>query len=1234
MSQEQDALLGINSDDTTRDYLAKKARTQPSRVRELTQEKGLPEPGAAIGAEKMKDILEQPPVPAPQVTPDPTATPAGEPGVAPAQQPAAQAASQIKSGMKPGDRSMAADIPLQVVGGLRDFGQSMITGVTALDAYLTSVGWGEGGGVSAGSNMAQAAMGNKASSDAAAKRAEKVKEIGTMIKLPEVAQPDTLAGGLTRGMTQFVAGFLPALKAIQGLGFASKIGQGSEALQVAEAMGNTGAFTEALKAFQTAGKVAAGAETTAASMVTNFAAFDAHAERLSNFLKEFPILNNPVTRYLAANPNDSELEGRVKNVIEGLGVDAALSTAFLGGLKTVRAFKKFREAEAVAAKMGAGEAEAGAKGKIKAPKELPAKDILGAQKDLLKPGVNTNLDKTRIAGKLPPINEVLDKVGMDISVSADSTDKAMNINLGRIQTSDDVKNVLKNTADIFKSDIQEATRGVQTNAVTEQLADDLGLTVEDLLKRRKGEAFNAEQATAARKLLVSSAENLRNLAAKVQSLDATDADRFVFRRAVAVHAALQKEVSGLTAEAGRALQAFNIMAKSQKEQMAAIQNILEATGGRGTADDLAQAILDSNSLKGINLVAREAYQASLSDMVFEVWVNGILSGPRTHVTNTISNLIRAMIDLPEKATASLIGKVLNTQGGVHVGEVLAHAHGMMEGIREGWKMAVETFKNEGLTDPLTKGMTADRRAITAENLSRTFLGRNIIDPVLKSLSAKQLAEGGMFGNFVDALGAVVRFPGFRMLNSEDAFFKALNYRAELHAQAFREAIQEGHSGMELAQRIADLLEQPSETMRIAATNMAHEATFTNPNKVARNLAQFTRSVPGLRYIIPFINTPTNIVKTGLERTPFALMSGQVRADIFAGGARRDMALGRIALGSSLLALGWMQAKAGKITGGAPQDPGLRKVWMQENQEYSIVFQDGDKKTFVSYNRFEPFGMLLGAAADYANIVGQIGEKDASELVAASVMAMMKNITSKTWLKGISDFLVALDEPERRLNNFALNMATGFVPNLINQVNGAMVDPVLRETRGFRGGNFAAKSLASYIDAVKEKIPGYSKTLPPMRTLWGEPIEPREGFNDENGQKVYNLLSPAYVKEIKGDKVNQTILDNEIDLDMPRRSFDIPGVPTAIELTPAEYSRYVELAGKPAKAALDQIVKNPGFENAPKFQKDQIFRQVVNEFRQRAKAQLISEDKELKNRIDEARQDFQDELSKKQAAGQR
>jgi len=72
----------------------------------------------------------------------------------------------------------------------------------------------------------------------------------------------------------------------------------------------------------------------AAGVIADFAAFDPDEGRLSDLINEhFTALQNPVTEWLATDEEDTALEGRMKNAVEGLGlglVGEALARSFRG----------------------------------------------------------------------------------------------------------------------------------------------------------------------------------------------------------------------------------------------------------------------------------------------------------------------------------------------------------------------------------------------------------------------------------------------------------------------------------------------------------------------------------------------------------------------------------------------------------------------------------------------------------------------------------------------------------------------------------------------------------------------------------------------------------------------------------------------------------------------------------------------------------------------------------------
>lgn len=122
-----------------------------------------------------------------------------------------------------------------------------------------------------------------------------------------LGESQTLAGGIVEGITQFATGFIP-------------IG------------GALGAF----------GKGASFARGIAAGAVTDFTVFEGHSNRLSNLLTG-TALENPVSEFLAADEEDPEIVGRLKNAAEGMLIGGAFEALFLG-VRRIKAFNKARAA--------------------------------------------------------------------------------------------------------------------------------------------------------------------------------------------------------------------------------------------------------------------------------------------------------------------------------------------------------------------------------------------------------------------------------------------------------------------------------------------------------------------------------------------------------------------------------------------------------------------------------------------------------------------------------------------------------------------------------------------------------------------------------------------------------------------------------------------------------------------------------------------------------------------------
>jgi hypothetical protein len=780
------------------------------------------------------------------------------------------------------------------------------------------------------------------------------------------------------------------------------------------------------------------------------------------------------------------------------------------------------------------------------------------------------------------------------------------VNHARIKTADDVRALIQVMADAEVDAIDAKTGGkVVTNKQTVKASKKEFQSVADLIGRDPGPMTGA-QAVAARKILAASGEQLLDLARKAQSDKASPADLFAFRRAMSVHAAIQNEVLAARRETARALQSWAIPAGSDTLRAQAISDLLEQSGGAGSIHQLARAIGGlADNPTGLNVAVKQAVKFRKRDAFYQAWINGLLSSPKTHAVNILSNSITALWSVPENLLAAGISHTFD-DGAIHAGEAGARAFGAAKGVRDAVVLIARGSGAEGSSvDDLFQAF-GKVEGVHGNAISGETFGRE---------------AGSAIGAGIDYLGRALNLPS-TLLQAEDNFFKSVGYRMELQGQAYRAAMAEGLEGREFAARVYDLVTNPPDHIKAEALDAAHYQTFTNPlGPLGRKFQTALRSNMASRFVAPFIRTPTNIVKYAFERTPLAFMSARIRADLRAGGARASQAKARVALGSMLMLTVADMAADGGVTGQGPADGKLRKIWLNSHKPYSIKVGD----TWVQYSRLDPIGMLIGMSADIADIVNHVDEEDSERLVAAGAIAFAQNLASKTYMRGVVDFIGAIDpnNPQKDLGKWAVGFSSSLMPysSLIRNIARAD-DPVLREARTAAADDFikqnlsgtsepVAEFLMQLVNAQRKNIPGLSDELPLRRNLWGDEID----LSSKMGW-AFDLVSPVSLGDAsKANVVDRAILDNGVKLSSAPRRIQ------QVSLTGEEYSRFVEMAGKPALEDLKQIVKEQWFKelsNGPDGMKAQIIKERVRKHRSIAARRMLLEFPDLQQRIIDAK----------------
>jgi len=937
--------------------------------------------------------------------------------------------------------------------------------------------------------------------------------------LPTVAPSKTTAGGVARGLSQF---FVPYLGALKVLG-----------------VGKT--FLGTL------------AKAEGAAVLTDQAVFDPFDKKLSDLVQEFPVLQNPATEYLQADEDDSEAEARFKLAVEGMGL-GAFATTIIQSFRGLRSFKK-------------GKTEQGIKEVDEAIKANPNVDEPRTASEVIS---DIKEKQTSPTGKAQTQQDAEFWAEPKSILEGTAKERAANLRLDKIfgdsiKSTQDIRAITLANAKTFPEIIEKARRGVLSDEAVRRLAEDLGMPVQSLIDLKIGTTANAEQILSAGHALSRSAMAFHN-AAVIASRTGLKADLIRMKDAQNVNVAAQASFSGLVAESGRTQRALR-----QLRYLPGIDadELIDLAGGEKSLMDIANKVstLDPHNRASVNNLANKLSKPTLMDKWLEFWINGLLSGPQTHAVNALSNELTSFWSIPEYYLAAGIGAVRRTPERVRFGEANQRLYGWFQGHKEGWALAKKAFITENPSDIFSKIELPRERAIKGK------------------------------------LGKAVRLPG-RALVSSDEFFKSIGYRMELNAQAYRSAIKAGLKprSREFAEFVTkiknNIPDNKNQIKQVAkelgmdvreykalkneislkAIDNARYLTFTKPLQgISRQVSQITKEAPITKMLMPFVRTPTNIVRFAAERTPLGFVMRETKN---AKGAARDVQMAKMGLASGAGALMVSMAAQGKITGSGPTDPKLRKTWLGADwQPYSFVFEDDQGiKHYYSYKRIEPMGILFGLTSDFYELSGEIPEKDADEIAAGIVASISQNLTDKTFFKGLGDFFEAMGNPDRMFTTYLQNLGGTVVPAMLAQT-ARTIDPVLRDTN-------------SLLNRVKSRIPGWSKTLEARRHLWGEPIVLSGGLGPD-------IISPIYTSKSKNDLVNEELVRLKYSPSLPQRTQSGTEIPDDL------YWKFVEEAGKPAKDELDVLMALPvwkEFDSRPSEQKDQI-RKTINKYRNQARLKL-------------------------------
>lgn len=472
---------------------------------------------------------------------------------------------------------------------------------------------------------------------------------------------------------------------------------------------------------------------------------------------------------------------------------------------------------------------------------------------------------------------------------------------------------------------------------------------------------------------------------------------------------------------------------------------------------------------------------------------------------------------------------------------------------------------------------------------------------------------------VNTTGSATRLGTILFINAADEFIGTLSSRAGAQSKALRLAAQEaaeaGLDGKELTEFLQaraallakdvdgfadDAFEAGEREAALAhGSAEAREILFQDPMD-SRFMHRFSRLLGQTKFshlVIPFRHTPFRILERSvIDFTPLGVLSQRLRADILAGGARRDEAIARMGLGTMMVYLAFSLAEERRIIG----TDGYITSSARAAGRRSFTLKIGDDE--VEFKRIDPLGTLLGWGADFNAYLKEYEDQNmvpprAQEYLQAVLVATSANVLSKTYLQSLRDLTdlaseaIKADSGAGRAEawgKFVADYAARFMPGSGLQRSAEKgIDGINREASGFLEGLLKASLGAN--------------KLPPSRDALG-----RLPKNDDPGDRVLSFpWRPAS--------------DDPLDVELERLSFDLPRpnrTQKGVELTSHQFSRWLELRGQELpnpntgltmEQTLRELITYPEYQQATRAGKIEMIRAEMQGFSRLATEHLLQED---------------------------
>lgn len=503
-------------------------------------------------------------------------------------------------------------------------------------------------------------------------------------------------------------------------------------------------------------------------------------------------------------------------------------------------------------------------------------------------------------------------------------------------------------------------------------------------------------------------------------------------------------ISSEASNLGRQLNALKIEAQPElatsKQQL--VKTLLDAGVETEKIIKAAEGV-DFNNAKQVQDLYRQFIKPKFSEIIDEYRYINLLSSPRTHIVNSFSNLLQGSVVSPAtKLYSGIIDNVASGIGGKaqqhYISEVPAYYRGFFNATGDAVRGAFDALKGQS--------------NISRPDLSRIPTGSKILAPF-------QIIP--------------------RALEAGDIFFRTLIKAGEKEA-LMTKALKQGKEldGAALAKIDQDSIDNASYYVFRQALDPSNKTgqgkILSGIDKLTNSIYNF-RNVPGVKWFIPFVQTPMNILKQGLEYSPLGVST-------LPGNIKKTEQIAKAMLGSTVMLGAAYIAQKGDSTWDIPKDTRQKELFYASGrQPFSLKIGD----TWVSYSKLGPlaYPMAMAAAMRYYHEQSPTALTDTELQKMGKVLAGTAQFFSgQSYVEGIKDIVDVVQGNTGSAAATLANIPSQLVPLAsLQRWIANIVDPIYRKTE-------KGLSIQSIIENIQKGIPVASKGLEPYKTPTGKPSE--------------------------------------------------------------------------------------------------------------------------------------------------